>query len=91
VATEAGRHFGPDLTQPVQEVGALANRAIFSLSGAPGQEDAQRAWASQHAVREAVHGRLDRRQRVRALLAVGSAPRHPSAAEGAGGRHAERH
>jgi hypothetical protein len=79
VASEAGRHFGPDLTDPVQQVGAVAERAVFSVTGAPDEEAAQQAWETQRSVRLAVRGRLDRRQRLRALLAVGSAPRQPSA------------
>jgi hypothetical protein len=77
VATEAGRHFGPDLARPVQEVGAVADQAMFSLGHPPDRRAAQQAWETQHAVRDAVHRRLDRRQRVRAALAVGSAPREP--------------
>jgi len=78
VATEAGRHFGPDITAPVREVGALANRAVCSISEPPDQAAAARAWESQESVRRAVHRGLDRRQRARALLSVGSAPRRPS-------------
>jgi hypothetical protein len=81
VASEAGRHFGPDLTEPVQQVGSVAERAVFSVTGPPDEEAAQRAWETQRSVRHAVHGRLDRRQRVRALLAVGSAPRQPSGSD----------
>ena len=80
VATEAGRHFGPDVTGPVQEIGAVADQAVFSVHSPPDQQAAQRAWAAQGAVRHAVHRSLDRRQRGRALLAVGSAPRLPAAA-----------
>jgi hypothetical protein len=77
VAIEAGRHFGPDLTGSVQEVGAIAQQALFSRHAPPDRETAQRAWATQQAVGHAVRYRLDRRQRVRAWLAVGSAPRQP--------------
>jgi transglutaminase-like putative cysteine protease len=77
VATEAGRHFGPDVTTPVHEVGAVADQAMFSVREPPDELAARGAWETQRAVRQAVHGRLDRRQRLRALLAVGSAPGTP--------------
>jgi hypothetical protein len=77
VATEAGRHFDPDLVRPVQEVGAVADQALFSLSRPPDHLAANQAWETQQAVRDAVHRSLDRRQRLRAALAVGSAPRAP--------------
>jgi hypothetical protein len=78
VASAAGQVFGPDLARPVEEVGAVAERAMFSVSGPPDHPTAQQAWATQQTVRRTVHRGLDRRQRVRALLAVGSAPRRPS-------------
>jgi hypothetical protein len=78
VATEAGRHFGPDVTGPVQEVGTVANRAVCSVVAPPDGVGAEGAWAAQQAVRQTVMRSLDRRQRARALLAVGSAPRQPS-------------
>jgi hypothetical protein len=82
VATEAGHHFGPDVTSPVQAVGAVADQAVFSVSDPPDREAAEDAWETQRQVRRAVHRGLDGRQRVRALLAVGSAPREPSSASG---------
>jgi hypothetical protein len=77
VATEAGRHFGPDVAGPVQEVGTVAEQAMFSLRSPPDQQSAEGAWETQQAIRHAIRRRLDRRQRVRAMLAVGSAPRRP--------------
>ncbi len=82
VASAAGQVFGPDLTGLVQDVGAVAERAVFSVSGPPDHPEAQQAWATQRTVRRTIHRSLDRRQRARALLAVGSAPRRPSAASG---------
>jgi hypothetical protein len=80
VANAAGQVFGPNLARPVEEVGAVAERAMFSVSGPPDRSAAQEAWATQQALRRTVHRSLDRRQRARALLAVGSAPRRPSSA-----------
>jgi hypothetical protein len=80
VAAEAGRHFGPDLCEPVAEVGSLADRAVCSLRDPPDGPSAQAAWDAQRGVRRTVHGRLERAQRARALLAVGSGPRRPRAA-----------
>jgi hypothetical protein len=78
VARAAGHVFGSDLAGPVEEVGSVAERAMFSVHGTPDQPAAQQAWATQQALRRTVHRSLDRRQRARALLAVGSAPRRPS-------------
>ena len=58
--------------------GPWPNGAMFSVSGPPDHPTARRAWETQQTVRRTVHRGLDRRQRVRALLAVGSAPRRPS-------------
>jgi len=79
VATEAGRHFGPDVTGPVREIGDVAERAVCSMSTPPDEADADRSWESQRSVRRIVLRGLDRRQRARALLSVGSAPRQPLA------------
>ncbi|MGH9055072.1 MAG: DUF4129 domain-containing transglutaminase family protein [Acidimicrobiales bacterium] len=76
VAEEAGRHFGPDVVAPVRQVGALADRAVFS-SRPPDASEAQGSWSSQRDVRRAIHRGLDRRQRAKALLSVGSSPRQP--------------
>jgi hypothetical protein len=78
VAVEAARHFGPDVAAPVLEVGALADRAVCSPSAPPDAPAADRAWHTQASVRRAVHRSLDRRQRARALMSVGTAPRWPS-------------
>jgi hypothetical protein len=75
VAEEAGRHFGPEVTLPVLEVGDMAERAVFSVSDPPGPDDASEVWATQRSVRKTVHGGLDRRRRWRALLSVGSSPK----------------
>jgi hypothetical protein len=77
VAAEAGIHFGADLRGPVAAVGALADRALYSTTPID-HDEAERAWATERDVRNAVRSGLDRRQRARALLAVGSEPRHPA-------------
>jgi Transglutaminase-like superfamily/TgpA N-terminal domain len=77
VAAEAGMHFGADVREPVAEVGTLADRALCSTTTTIGREEAEKAWELQREVRNAVRGGLDRRQRARALLAVGSGPRRP--------------
>jgi hypothetical protein len=85
VAGATGQVFGPDLAQPVEEVGAVAEQAMFSVSGPPDGPAAQQAWATQQSLRRRLHRNLDRRQRARALLTVGSAPRRPSGSWGASG------
>jgi hypothetical protein len=62
-------------------VGEVADRAVFSVAHPPELADAEEAWQEQRRVRRVVLGTLDRRQRARALLSVGSAPRHPSRRE----------
>jgi hypothetical protein len=78
VAAEAAIHFGVDLRGPVGEVGALADRALYSTTATIDHDEAERAWALERDVRVAVRSGLDRRQRARALLAVGSGPRRPA-------------
>jgi transglutaminase TgpA-like protein/transglutaminase superfamily protein len=78
VAAEAGSHFGPGVVDSVRRVGAVADRAVFSLGDPPDASSAQEAWAVQCTLRREVHGSLDRRQRARALLSVGCSPRRPS-------------
>ena len=41
VATEAGLHFGPDVTESVHQVGAVADRAVCSPLSPPDEEAAQ--------------------------------------------------
>jgi TgpA N-terminal domain/Transglutaminase-like superfamily len=86
VAAEAGRHFGPDLVDPVYEIGTLADRAVCSLRDPPDGPSAQAAWEAQRGLRRTIHGRLERPQRARALMAVGSGPRRPRAASDQDGR-----
>ena len=78
VAAEAGRHFSSDITAPVSEVGALAEQAVCSTHHPPDEQAATHAWDLQRTVRRTVHRGLDRRQRARALLMVGSEPRFPA-------------
>ena len=85
VATEAGRHFGAHVTDPVQQVGRVADRAVCSVRGGPDRAAAEQAWEVQRALRRTIHRGLDHRQRARSLLAVGSAPRRPEL-EGPGDR-----
>jgi hypothetical protein len=82
VAEEAGRHFGPEVADPVQEVGLVAEQAVFSVSVPPDEDVARRAWDTQRTLRLMLHRNLDRRQRARSLLVVGTAPRDPSSAPG---------
>jgi transglutaminase-like putative cysteine protease len=77
VATSAGQHFGSAFVDPVEETGAVADQALFATSSPPDRQSAQRAWEQQQTVRREILGTLDRRQRTRALLSVGHAPRRP--------------
>lgn len=80
VAADAGSHFGPEVVPTVRHVGSVADRAVFSTQHPPDRASADEAWKAQDAVRRVVYRSLDRRQRVRALLSVGSSPRAPTSA-----------
>lgn len=81
VAASAGAHFGMTVVAPIEELGALADRALFSTTG-PADAPSAEAWRLAAEVRHGVAATLDRRQRARALLAVGDAPRRPVGARG---------
>jgi Transglutaminase-like superfamily/TgpA N-terminal domain len=78
VAGEAAIHFSPDVAAPVRVVGAVADQAIFSPAGPPDTATAESAWETQRALRRTVRRGLDRRQRLRAVLSVGSSTRRPA-------------
>lgn len=81
VADEAGAAFGAEVAAPVRAVGDLAERA--ALSSTPVEAaDAAGAWAGRREVLRTVRRGLDRRQRLRATLRVGHAPRRPTAGPG---------
>lgn len=77
VASEAGLHFGREVEEAVRSVGTLADRAVFSTVQQVDHSSAAESWITQHTARRLALQTLDRRQRVRALLMVGSGPRRP--------------
>jgi Transglutaminase-like superfamily len=81
IAGEAGGTFGPDVVEPVQRVGWLADRAVCSTREPPNGASAEEAWTTQRDLIHRIHGHLDRRARARALMSVGSSPRRPSGPE----------
>jgi TgpA N-terminal domain/Transglutaminase-like superfamily len=81
VAGEAGGCFGPDVVEPVQRVGSLADRALCSTREPPDHASAEEAWTTQRDVVHRIHADLDGRARARALMSVGSSPRRPSGAD----------
>ena len=84
VATEAGLHFGPDVTESVHQVGAVADRAVCSPRRPPTRRPPRAPGPR--------NGRCARRcvaawiaaSAPRALLVVGVAPRLPSHRPAAG-------
>ena len=78
VASEAAIHFSADIAGPVSLVGSVADRAMFSAARPPDTASAESAWETQRALRRSVHRGLDRRQRLRAALSVGSSARRPA-------------
>ena len=80
VASEAAIHFSSDIAGPVSLVGSVADRAMFSPARPPDTASAESAWETQRALRRRIHSGLDRRQRIRAVLSVGSSARRPTVA-----------
>jgi hypothetical protein len=78
VAREAGVSFGPEVIDPVHEVGSLADRAVCSTREPPDMAGAEQAWITQRNLVHRIHADLDRRARARALMSVGPSPRLPS-------------
>lgn len=72
VAAEAGRHFGSAIPARVIRVGRLADRGMCSLADPPDWESAVNAWAEQRELGREIHRGLDRRQRVRMMMSVGT-------------------
>lgn len=81
VAAEAAGCFGPELTEPVGRVGAVAERAVFSLSAPPDAVAAHEVWQVQRSVCRQVRRGLPPGERIRSSLLVGSTPRRPAAQE----------
>jgi len=79
IAGEVGHHFGAELVPRAAAVAGVADRAVFSTAPVPAGA-ALDAWTTSRVIcREVVRG-LDRRQRLRSALSVGSAPSRPSTA-----------
>ncbi len=78
VAREAGVSFGPEVIDPVDQVGSLADRAVCSTREPPDMAGAEQAWIVQRNLVQRIHAHLDRRARARALMSVGASPRRPS-------------
>jgi hypothetical protein len=69
VVGEAGAAFGATVALAVGQVGAVAERALFS-SAAIEPADAEMAWAACHEVRRAVRSSLDWRGRLAGATAL---------------------
>jgi hypothetical protein len=82
VAGDAAFYFGSDVAEPVAEVGRLADLALYSSNASPDHAAAESAWEAQGALRRSIFRTLDRRQKARALLSVGSSPRRPTVSSG---------
>lgn len=82
VAEEVGHHFGTELVPAVRDVGAAADRAVFSTTNSVGPDEANASWREQEELRKKIAAGLDRRQRLRSTLLVGSAPGRPAGRPG---------
>jgi hypothetical protein len=78
VAGEAAAHFGAEVRSQVVDVAVIVDRGLYSTLDPPTAEDALRAWSAQRQLTRHVLQGLDRRQRARALMTVGSSPRRPA-------------
>jgi hypothetical protein len=92
VAADVAHHFGSELVEPATAIAVIADRAVFSTVDPVDAAAADRAWQLQDTLRRRIVGRLERRDRLWALLRVGHAPRRPTdpvtAPTGARGRRA---
>lgn len=75
VARLASRCFGPEVEQPFRSIGELADRAMFSRRAVIDPAAALAAWRAAHDVTRRILSGLERRQRIRAVVAVGHGPR----------------
>lgn len=78
LAGEASGHFGAAVGPQVMEIAEVADRGLFSLVDPPGFDESQRAWSRQRQLTREIIRSLDRRQKAKALVGVGSGPRRPS-------------
>jgi TgpA N-terminal domain/Transglutaminase-like superfamily len=78
VAVSAVRHFGEAVQEPIRETGVVADQAVYAVSSPPDLPSAEQAWQRSRTVRRAALATLDRRQRLRATVAVGRTPRRPT-------------
>lgn len=78
VATEASGHFGAGVGPQVVEIATVADRGLYSVLDPPSVGESQGAWQNQLELTEEILRSLDRRQRARALVAVGSGPKRPA-------------
>ena len=78
IATEVGHHFGREHVAAAGAIAAAADRAVFSERDGLTYEEAVEVWASAADLSHLVLAGLDRRQRLRAAVLVGSSPVHPA-------------
>jgi hypothetical protein len=77
VADEASGHFGGTVGPRVLRIAEVADRGLYSRSKPPPFEDSQRVWDDQRELTHDIIRQLDRRQRARALITVGSGSKRP--------------
>lgn len=81
LAADAGNHFGAELAEAAATVAAIADQAVFSSTLPVEERSAREAWDAARTAQAVLLRALSRRDRVRSLLLVGSAPRHPSSGQ----------
>lgn len=79
LAHSVSERFGEESGARAADVSSLADRALYSTRWPLDQASAEQAWQAQHALYRDVRRKVGKRQRARALLAVGPAPARPNA------------
>ena len=78
IASEVGHHFGPEHLPAARTLAAVADEAVFSSQSPLAYEVAVDAWTRAQGLTREVLAGLDRRQRLRAAVLVGSSPSTPA-------------
>jgi hypothetical protein len=77
VAEAAGHQLGPEVVRPVRAIGSIADQALCSSHVAVDAEAAQVAWRMERSLARQMRSQLPGKERARAALKVGGAPRRP--------------
>jgi hypothetical protein len=77
IAAEVGHHFGREHIPAARKLAGVADAAVFSSHDWLTYESAIGVWTDAHGLTRQILAGLDRRQRLRAAVLVGSSPATP--------------